>query len=49
MDILIIRDNFQTLMDIVIIDQTCTDMGQRTSTRTTHEAMMVVKKNMIIC
>jgi hypothetical protein len=44
MDIFITKDDFQTLMDIIIIDQTCTDMVQWTSTTTTHESMMAIKK-----
>jgi len=40
-DIIITRDNFRTLMDIVIIDSTCTNMLQWTLTITSHDVMMV--------
>jgi hypothetical protein len=41
-NILINRDNFRTLMDVVIINSTCTNMVQRTSTMLTHPAMMAI-------
>jgi hypothetical protein len=41
MDILITKDNFQTLMDIIIVDLTHIDMVQRTLTTTKHATMMV--------
>jgi hypothetical protein len=37
----IIRDNFQTLMDIIIDYLTHTDIMQQTSMMTTHVVMMV--------
>jgi hypothetical protein len=40
MDILITKDYFWTLMDIVIVDLICTDMVQQTLTMTTHVTMM---------
>jgi hypothetical protein len=39
-DILIIRHNSRTLMDVVIIDPTCTDMAQQTLTIITHVVLM---------
>jgi hypothetical protein len=38
LDIVIIRDSFRTLTDIVIVDLTCTDLDlvQHASTMTTH-------------
>jgi hypothetical protein len=44
MDIFIIRDDFQTLIDIIIIFQTCIDMMQQTSITIAHESMMAIKK-----
>jgi hypothetical protein len=44
MDILININNFHTLMDVVIIDPTCTNMVQWTSTITTH----AIRKDMIL-
>jgi hypothetical protein len=41
MDIFITRDGFCTLMNVVIIDPTYTNMVQQTSTMTTHATMMV--------
>jgi hypothetical protein len=41
-DFFITRDNFWTLMDIVIADPTHTNMVQWTSTITTHVTMMIV-------
>jgi len=41
MDILVTKDNFQTLMDIVIADLTHIDMVQRTLMAIEHVAMMV--------
>ncbi len=38
--IIIIRDNFQTLMDIVIVDPTHIDMVPQASMMTTHVVMM---------
>jgi hypothetical protein len=34
------RDNFQTLMDVVIVNSTCTNMVQWTLIMTTHVMMM---------
>jgi hypothetical protein len=42
MDMLITRDNFRTLMDVVIVDLIHTDMVQQSSMTTTHAMMMVV-------
>jgi hypothetical protein len=42
MDILITKNNLCTLMDVIIVDLTCTNMVQRTLTTTTHVVMMVV-------
>ncbi len=47
-NILITRNDFQTLMDIVIIDQTFTYMVQWTST-TSHETMMAIQKKTRSC
>jgi hypothetical protein len=44
MDIFITRDNFQTLMDVVIIDLTCINMVQRTLTMTTHAMTMAAQE-----
>jgi len=41
-DILITKDNFWIVMDIVIADSICTNMVQQTSMMTTHVVMMVV-------
>jgi hypothetical protein len=43
-DILITKDNFQTLMDIDIVDMICTYMVLQTSTTITHAMMMVVQE-----
>jgi hypothetical protein len=43
MDILITKNNFQTLMNVIIVDLTHTDMVQRTSIMTTHVMMLVVQ------
>jgi hypothetical protein len=40
MNILIIRDNLWTSMDVIIINPTCTNMVQRTSMMITHVVMM---------
>jgi hypothetical protein len=40
MDILIIRDSFWNLLDIVIVDPTCTYMVQQASTTTSHVVIM---------
>ncbi len=42
MDTLITKDCFQTLMDIVIVDLTCTNMVQQALMTTTHAMTMVV-------
>jgi hypothetical protein len=44
MDILITKYDFRTLMDVIIVDPTCINMVQRTSTIITHLAMMATKK-----
>ncbi len=44
MNILITRDDFQTLMDIIIVDLTRTYMVQRTSTTTTHVTMLAIQE-----
>ncbi len=44
MDIFITRYGFQTLMDIVIIDPTHTDMMQWILMTITHVVMMIVMK-----
>jgi hypothetical protein len=41
MDILIIKNGFQILMDVVIIDPIHIDMVKQTSTMTTHVTTMV--------
>jgi hypothetical protein len=43
MDIVISRNNFQTLVDIVITDSTCINLVQRVSTTTTHVATIVAQ------
>jgi len=43
-DILITKDGFQTLMDIVIVDLIRRNMVLQTSTTITHAMMMVVQK-----
>ncbi len=43
-DILIFRNDFQTLMDVIIANQIHIDMVQQTSTTTAHVAMMVVQE-----
>jgi hypothetical protein len=42
MDILITKDGFDILMNIVIIDLIHTSMVQQTSTTTTHVMMMAI-------
>jgi hypothetical protein len=44
MDILITKNNFQTLVDIVIANPTHINMVQRASTMTTHVMMMVAQE-----
>jgi hypothetical protein len=44
MDIFITRDDFWTLMDVVIVVSTRINMAQRASTTTWHATMMVVQK-----
>jgi len=44
MDILITRDDFRTLMDIIIVDSTHTNMVQWTLTTTTHVVMMATQE-----
>jgi hypothetical protein len=41
MDILITRDDFQTLTDVIIVNLICTNMVQQISTMTTFAMMMV--------
>jgi len=43
MGIFIAKNGFWTLMDVVIVDPTCTNMVQQASTTTTHAMMMVVQ------
>jgi glucose-6-phosphate 1-dehydrogenase len=43
-DILITRDNFQTLMDVVFANSIRTNMVQRASTTITHATMMATQK-----
>jgi hypothetical protein len=43
-DILITKNGFQTLMDIIVVDSTCINMMQQVSTMTTHVMMMVVQE-----
>jgi len=45
LDILITKDGFWTLMDVIIAEPTCIDMVQRVSTMTTHVVMMVAQEN----
>jgi hypothetical protein len=40
MDILITKNNFYTLMDVIIVDSARTNMVQRTLMTTTHVVMM---------
>jgi hypothetical protein len=40
-DIFIIRKGFRTLLGIIIVDPTYTNMVQQTLTMTTHAMMMV--------
>jgi NCAIR mutase (PurE)-related protein len=40
-DILITRKKFQTLMDVIIVDSTCTNMVQQISKMITHATMTV--------
>jgi hypothetical protein len=44
-DILITKNIFQTLMDVVIANPTCIDMLQRTLTTTIYAVMMVAQEN----
>jgi len=44
MDILITKDGFQTLMDVVIFYLIRTYMMQQTSMMTTHVMMMIISK-----
>jgi hypothetical protein len=44
MDILITKDGFQTLMDVIIVDSIHTNMVQRASTTMTHVMMMVAQE-----
>jgi hypothetical protein len=44
MDILITRDNFCTLMDVIIVDLICKNMVQQSSMTTTHAVMMVAQE-----
>jgi hypothetical protein len=43
-DIHITRDDFWTLMDIVIVDLTCANMVQRALMTTTHVMIMAIYK-----
>jgi hypothetical protein len=43
-DIFIIRDGFQTLMDVIIVDSTLINMVQRASMMITHVVMMVAQE-----
>jgi hypothetical protein len=47
-EILITRNGFWTLMDVVIADRICIDMVQQASTMTTHAMMMVIQEKNII-
>jgi hypothetical protein len=49
-DILITKYDFQTLMDVVIVDSIHTNMVQRASTMITHAVMMAIQEeDMIMC
>jgi hypothetical protein len=43
MDIVITRDNFRALADVVIIDPTCIDLVQCDSTTTSHVGIVVAQ------
>jgi hypothetical protein len=43
-DILITRNGFHTLMDIVVVDSTRIDMVQQALMTTTHAMMIVVQE-----
>jgi hypothetical protein len=45
MDILITKNGFQTLMDVVITNLTCIDMVQQTLMTIIHVVMMFAQKN----
>jgi hypothetical protein len=45
MGIVITIDGFQTLVNVVIIDMTCTNLVQRALMMTTHVATIVVQDN----
>jgi hypothetical protein len=45
MDIVIIKDDFQTLANIVIIDLTCTDLVQHALTMTMHVTTIAIQDN----
>jgi hypothetical protein len=44
MDIIIIKDDFWTLMDVITIDLTCTNMVQQTSTTIAHAVMIAIQE-----
>jgi hypothetical protein len=44
MDIIITKNDFWPLMDVVIVDLTCTNMVYRTSMTITHVAMMTIQE-----
>jgi hypothetical protein len=48
-DIVIIRNNFCTLADIVIVDMTCTNLVYRVSTTTTHVATVAAQDKAQSC
>jgi hypothetical protein len=41
---IITKDNFHTLMDIIIVDSICINMVQQTSTMTSHVVTWLLKK-----
>jgi hypothetical protein len=43
MDIVITRNDFQTLVNVVIIDLTCTNWGQCTLMTTTHATIVAAQ------
>jgi len=43
MNIVITRDDFQTLVDVVIVDLTCTNLVQCASTMIVHVTTIVVQ------
>jgi hypothetical protein len=49
MDILINRNNFQTLMDVIIVNLICINMVQWTLTMTTFTTMMVAQEKTWSC